>query len=71
MPPEIQKEHAIETYKSLTYVGTFGLSVIASRAAQKAQSIADLHRQFNYLWDIEVSDNAFSHQLAKASCASF
>jgi hypothetical protein len=49
----------------------FGLSVIASMAAQEAQSIADLHRQFNDLWDIEVSYKAFYNQLAKASCASF
>jgi hypothetical protein len=49
----------------------FGLSVIASMAAQEAQSIADLHRQFNDLWDIEVSYKAFYNQFAKASCASF
>jgi Transposase DDE domain len=49
----------------------FGLSVVASMAAQEVQSIADLHRHFNALWDTEVSYKAFSNQLAKASCASF
>ncbi len=33
----------------------FGLSVVASMAAQEVQSIADLQRHFNALWDAEVS----------------
>ena len=49
----------------------FGLSVIASMASQEVQSIADLQRHFNALWDTEVSYKAFYNQLAKASCASF
>ncbi len=49
----------------------FGLSVVASMAAQEVQSIADLQRHFNALWDAEVSDKACYQQLAKASCASF
>ena len=49
----------------------FGLSVVASMAAQEVQSIADLPRHFNALWDAEVSDKAFYNQRAKASCASF
>lgn len=49
----------------------FGLSVIASMATQEVQSIADVQRQCNDLWDAEVSDKAFYNQLAKASCASF
>ncbi len=32
----------------------FGLSVVASMAAQKVRSIADLQRQFNDLWDMEI-----------------
>ena len=49
----------------------FGLSMVASMASQKVQSLADLQRQFNALWDTEVSYKAFYNQLAKASCASF
>ena len=49
----------------------FGLSVVASMASQEVQSIADLQRHFNALWDAEVSYKAFYNQLAKASCASF
>jgi len=49
----------------------FGLSVVASMAYLEVQSIADLQRHFNALWDAEVSDKAFDNQLAKASCASF
>src|SRR5712664_2672686 len=49
----------------------FGLSLVASMASQEVQSIADLQRQFNALWDAEVSYKAFYNQLAKASCASF
>ena len=49
----------------------FGLSVVASMASQEVQSIADLQRHFNALWDTEVSDKAFYNQRAKASCASF
>ena len=49
----------------------FGLSVVASMAAQEVQSLADLQRHFNALWDAEVSYKAFYNQLAKASCASF
>ena len=40
-------------------------------AAQEVQSLADLQRHFNALWDTEVSYKAFYNQLAKASCASF
>ena len=40
-------------------------------ASQEVQSIADLQRPFNALWDTEVSYKAFYNQLAKASCASF
>lgn len=49
----------------------FGLSVVASMAAQEVQSLADLPRHFHALWDAEVSDKAFYTQLAKASCAAF
>jgi hypothetical protein len=49
----------------------FGLSIVASMASQEVQSLADLQRHFNALWDTEVSYKAFYNQLAKASCASF
>lgn len=49
----------------------FGLSLVASMASQQAQSIADLHRDFNALWGLEVSYKAFYNQLAKPSCAPF
>jgi len=49
----------------------FGLSVVASMASKQVQSVADLQRDFNALWELEVSYKAFSNQLAKASCAAF
>ena len=49
----------------------FGLSVMASMATKHVQSMADLHRDFNALWELGVSYKAFYNQLAKASCASF
>jgi hypothetical protein len=49
----------------------FGLSVVASMASQQVQSIADLQRDFNALWDLEVSYKAFYNQLAKPSCSEF
>jgi hypothetical protein len=49
----------------------FGLSVVASMAAQQVHSIADLHRDFNALWDLEVTYKAFYTQMAKPSCAEF
>ena len=49
----------------------FGLSVVASMASQQVRSIADLQRDFNALWDLEVSYKAFYNQVAKPSCAEF
>jgi hypothetical protein len=49
----------------------FGLSVVASMASQPVHSIADLHRDFNALWDMKVSYKAFYTQLAKATGADF
>lgn len=45
----------------------FVLSVVASMATKQVYSIADLHRDFNALWDMEVSYKAFYKQLAKAT----
>jgi Transposase DDE domain len=49
----------------------FGLSVLASMASKPVHSIADLHRDFNALWELEVSYKAFYNQLVKASGTEF
>ena len=48
-----------------------GLSVVASMATQQVQSIADLHRQFNELWELESDYKAFYNQLLKPSSPEF
>ena len=48
-----------------------GLSVIASMATQHVQTIADLHRQFNELWELDSDYNAFYKQLLKSSTPAF
>src|SRR3989442_938509 len=49
----------------------FGLSVIASMATEQVASLADLHRQFNDLWDGESTYKAFYNQMLKASWGEF
>jgi len=49
----------------------FGLSVVASMATEQVASIADLHRQFNDLWEVESSYKAFYNQLLKPSSPEF
>lgn len=49
----------------------FGLSVVASMATEHITSIADLHRQFNDLWNVESSYKGFYNQLLKPSCPEF
>lgn len=49
----------------------FGLSVMASMATEQVASIADLHRQFNALWEIESDYKAFYKQLLKSSSPEF
>ena len=49
----------------------FGLSVVASMATEQVVSIADLHRQFNDLWDLESSYKAFYNQLVKPNSPAF
>ena len=49
----------------------FGLSVIASMATEQVASLADLHRQFNDLWDGESTYKAFYNQMLTASCGEF
>jgi hypothetical protein len=48
-----------------------GLSVIASMATQQVQTIADLHRQFNGLWELDTDYNAFYQQLLKSTAPEF
>jgi len=48
-----------------------GLSVVASMATQQVQSIANLHRQFNELWELESDYKAFYNQLLKPSSPEF
>lgn len=48
-----------------------GLSVMGSMATQQVQTIADLHRQFNELWELDTDYNAFYKQLAKAAAPEF
>ena len=48
-----------------------GLSVIASMATQHVQTIADLHRQFNELWELDTDYNAFYKQLLKPATPEF
>src|SRR5882724_2846334 len=48
-----------------------GLSVVASMATQQVQTIADLHRQFNELWELESDYKAFYNQLLKPSSPEF
>jgi hypothetical protein len=49
----------------------FGLSVVASLATDQVASIADLHRQFNDLWEVGASYKSFYKQLVKPSCPEF
>jgi len=48
-----------------------GLSVIGSMATQQVPTIADLHRQFNELWNLDTDYNAFYKQLDKSSAPTF
>jgi hypothetical protein len=48
-----------------------GLSVMASMATQQVHTIADLHRQFHELWDLDSDYNAFYKQLRKATAPQF
>ena len=48
-----------------------GLSVMASMATQQVQTIADLHRQFNELWELDTDYKAFYKQLLKPTAPEF
>jgi hypothetical protein len=43
-----------------------GLSVIASMATQHVQTIADLHRQFNELWDLDTEFDTEKETISEA-----
>src|SRR2546427_9068823 len=49
----------------------FGLSVVASMATEQVQTIADLHRQFNELWELDADYKAFYKQLLKSTSPEF
>ena len=49
----------------------FGLSVVASMATEHISSLADLHRQFNDLWDLNTGYRGFYDQLDKDQCPEF
>ncbi|MDH3600001.1 MAG: IS4 family transposase [Candidatus Tectomicrobia bacterium] len=49
----------------------FGLSVVASMATEQVSSIADLHRQFNDLWELDTHYRGFYNQLVKDPCPEF
>jgi hypothetical protein len=48
-----------------------GLSVGASMATHQVQTLADLHRQFNELWELESDYKAFYKQLLKSTSPEF
>ncbi len=48
-----------------------GLSVVAVTATQQVQTIADLHRQFNELWELGSDYKAFYNQLLKSTSPEF
>ena len=48
-----------------------GLSVMGSMATQQVHTIADLHRQFNELWELDTDYNAFYKQLDKPAAPEF
>ena len=47
------------------------LSVIGSMATQQVRTIADLHRQFNELWELDTDYKAFYKQLLKSTAPEF
>ena len=49
----------------------FGLSVVASMATQQVQTLADLHRQFNELWELGSDYKAFYNQLLTSTSPEF
>jgi len=49
----------------------FGLSVVASLAPEQVKTIADLHRQFNELWELNADYKAFYKQLLKSTSPEF
>ena len=49
----------------------FGLSVVASMATEQVITIADLHRQFNELWELDTDYKAFYKQLRKSTSPEF
>jgi hypothetical protein len=65
------KQLGLAKRKRLITPFRLGLSVIASMATQQVHTIADLHRQFNELWQMETDYNAFHKQLDKLTAPVF
>jgi hypothetical protein len=68
-----ERGQALELLKRKRLVTPFrmGLSVMASMATQHVRTIADLHRQFNELWELDTDYNAFYKQLDKPATPEF
>jgi Transposase DDE domain len=68
-----ERGHALGLVKRKRLVTPFriGLSVIGSMATQQVHTIADLHRQFNELWELDTDYNAFYKQLDKSAAPEF
>jgi hypothetical protein len=49
----------------------FGVTLTATSASQRVDTLADFHRGFNALWGLTMSYEAFYKQLAKAHFADF
>ena len=49
----------------------FGLSVVASLATEQATTMADLHRQFNELWELNADYKACYKQLLQSTSPAF
>lgn len=65
------KDLGFATRERLITPFRLGLSVVASMATQQVRTIADLHRQFNELWELDTDYNAFYRQLLKSTAPEF
>ena len=65
------KHLGLANRKRLVTPFRLGLSVMASLATSQVHTIADLHRQFNELWELDTDYKAFYNQLLKESAPDF
>ncbi len=68
-----ERGHAIGLAKRHRLITPFrlALSIIASMASKKVETLADLHRHFNDFWQLQTSYKAFYNQLLKPASAEF